>query len=135
MPDNGVFETPSLVILIVNAPDKENFGIKNCTTPILLLASSDEFNCASNSSLTILGRIDAGIVILLDAEFNDQYLTHVTAFAFATPAVVVGKTVRDIGVLPVSVNLGNLPRQPFTNLWVSPFVSKTRVGVTLTATF
>lgn len=38
-------------------------------------------------------------------------------------------------LLPASFNLGSLPHQPFTNLWVSPFLSRTRAGVALTATF
>lgn len=41
-----------------------------------------------------------------------------------------------VGVLPVSFNLGSLPKQPFTNIWVSPFVSKDKkLGAFLTATF
>ena len=56
------------------------------------------------------------------------------SFSLLSPAVFLGKT-RDVGVLPVSVNLGRVPRQPFRDLWVSPFVSRTRAGVVVTATF
>lgn len=55
-------------------------------------------------------------------------------FAVLSPVVFVGKTI-DYGILPVSFNLGKLPRQPFRDLWVSPFLSRTKVGVILTATF
>lgn len=57
-------------------------------------------------------------------------------YALLSPAVVVGPGVTDIGVLPVSVNLGRIPHQPFSNLWLSPFVAKSqRLGVFVTATF
>ena len=56
------------------------------------------------------------------------------SFAVLSPAVFVGKE-RHVGVLPFSFNLGTLPRQPFVNVWVSPFVSRTRSGAVVSATF
>lgn len=57
-------------------------------------------------------------------------------YAVLSPALVIGPGVTDIGVLPVSVNLGRLPHQPFSNLWLSPFVAKSqRLGLFVTATF
>lgn len=57
-------------------------------------------------------------------------------FAVASPAFFFGTDVQDIGILPISLNLGRLPYQPLTNLWVSPFISKLpRLGVAVTATF
>jgi len=39
-------------------------------------------------------------------------------------------------LFPISVNLGSLPHQPFSNLWLSPSVHlKKQVGLFLTATF
>jgi hypothetical protein len=62
--------------------------------------------------------------------------TEDVTFAVASPAFFFGSSVQDIGILPISFNLGRLPHQPLTNLWVSPFISKAqRLGVTLTATF
>lgn len=62
--------------------------------------------------------------------------TEDVTFAVASPAFFFGSGVQDIGILPISFNLGRIPHQPLTNLWVSPFVSKAqRLGVTLTATF
>lgn len=57
-------------------------------------------------------------------------------YAILSPALVIAPGVTDIGILPVSVNLGRIPHQPFSNIWLSPFVAKSqRLGVTVTATF
>ena len=56
-------------------------------------------------------------------------------WAVATPVVFLNATTRDVGLLPVSVNVGYLKFSPFRDLWVSPLVTRSRVGVTLTATF
>lgn len=56
-------------------------------------------------------------------------------YAVLSPALVVAAGVTDIGILPVSVNLGR--RVPgLSNLWLSPFISRSqRLGVSITATF
>lgn len=62
-------------------------------------------------------------------------------WAVLSPAVTITDTSKSIGILPVSYNLGSLPKQPFTNLWVSPYIGSStttridRLGFTLTATF
>lgn len=69
-------------------------------------------------------------------------------FAFASPAFYAAPNVHELGLLPISVNVAELvPHQPFTNIWVSPYVSIywqtlspqgaaiKRVGLALTATF
>lgn len=69
-------------------------------------------------------------------------------FAFASPAFYAAPNVHELGLLPISVNVAELvPHQPFTNIWVSPYVSIywqsltpqgatiKRVGVAFTATF
>lgn len=59
-----------------------------------------------------------------------------TAFAILSPALVLVPGATDIGLLPVSVNLGRIPHQPFTNIWLSPYIAKSqRIGVVVTATF
>lgn len=59
-----------------------------------------------------------------------------TTFALFSPAFFFGPGQQDIGILPFSVNVGRIPHQPFTNLWVSGFVAKSqRLGITVTATF
>lgn len=69
-------------------------------------------------------------------------------YALASPVFFGAPNVKELGLLPVSVNVATLvPHQPFTNLWLSPYVSLDwsslgpqgatlkRVGVALTATF
>jgi hypothetical protein len=54
----------------------------------------------------------------------------------------VSADVKEPGLLPFSFNLGRIPHQPLTNLWVSPYLgvdvfgrSLSRVGVVFSATF
>ena len=69
--------------------------------------------------------------------------TETTRWAIATPAVVFSNTTTSIGVLPVSLNLGTLSptHNPFTNLWVSPYLGTTSgtqvnaLGMILSVTF
>lgn len=64
-----------------------------------------------------------------------------TRWAFLTPSLTVTGQTWTVGVLPVSFNLGSLPHQPFSDVWVSPFIGRTRSsnlthgGVALTVTF
>jgi hypothetical protein len=67
--------------------------------------------------------------------------TEDTRWAFATPLVSLSKAEQAIGVAPVSFNVGSLPRQPLTNLGISPFMGTstgtgiTQKGVVLSVTF
>lgn len=82
----------------------------------------------------------SGIVAIPVVKRGHSRATEDTRWAVLTPAIAISATERTVGLLPVSYNLGTLPRQPFTNLWVSPFVGKTatsatRLGFVVTATF
>ena len=72
---------------------------------------------------------------------GSQRVSETTRYAYLTPALSVTKQEFVIGVLPASLNLGTLPRSPFTDLWVSPFVgvvpktSAKRWGFVFTTTF
>lgn len=67
--------------------------------------------------------------------------TEDTRWAFASPAIILSSQQQAVGLAPVSFNLGSLPRQPLTNLWVSPFVGTTtgtginHKGVVFSVTF
>lgn len=62
-------------------------------------------------------------------------------FAFLSPAVSLNAAEKTVGVLPVSFNIGSLPKQPFTNIWISPYIGTTtktgvnRIGVFASVTF
>ena len=47
--------------------------------------------------------------------------TQDISYAILTPVILLAPKVVDAGLAPVQFNLGTLPHQPFTNLWVSPF--------------
>lgn len=112
----------------------------------LTIEVTNVFADQTSNHWLISGRIQAGFGVLFPAVDKGgviafQWLkrgrsesAEDVGFAVLSPAVFVGKTV-GYGVLPVSVNLGRLPRQPFRDVWVSPFFSRTRAGVVLTATF
>lgn len=65
------------------------------------------------------------------------------SWSLLTPVVFISATTAEVGLLPVSLNLGKIPKQPFKDLWISPVlvfgkapnVSPTRFGVMFTATF
>ena len=70
------------------------------------------------------------------------HATEDTRYAILTPALSFRDGPPTFGILPVSFNVGTIPKTPLTNLWVSPFISitngvtfGTKFGATLTATF
>ena len=64
------------------------------------------------------------------------------SFSLLTPVAFISSGILEFGVLPGSVNLGRIPKQPFKDLWVSPLLTfgkaqtaPTRFGFVFTATF
>jgi hypothetical protein len=55
--------------------------------------------------------------------------------AVLTPVWVFGSGISEPGLLPFSANLGIIPHMPLKDTWVSPVLTRHRVGVVLTATF
>lgn len=74
-------------------------------------------------------------------KYGRSTATEDTRWAFLTPAVSLSANSQALGVAPLSFNLGSLPRQPFTNIWVSPFIGTTsgtnieQKGVAISVTF
>lgn len=65
-----------------------------------------------------------------------------STWAIATPVVFVARGIHELGVLPVSYNIGSIPHSPFKDLWTSPYVgwnaqqaTVSRIGFTFTASF
>lgn len=61
-------------------------------------------------------------------------------YSLVTPVVYLGSNVQEIGVLPISFNIGRVPKQPFRDLWIAPLVAfgsqgASRYGVAMVATF
>jgi hypothetical protein len=79
---------------------------------------------------------NGGLVAIQWVKHGRTKATEDVTFAVASPAFFFGTGIQDIGILPVSLNLGRIPHQPLVNLWVSPFVSKSqRLGIVFSATF
>lgn len=77
----------------------------------------------------------AGIIAVQWLKRGRSKSAEDTSFSVLTPEVSIGSTTT-IGILPVSFNIGTLPHQPFTNLWISPSIDiNKKVGVVLSATF
>lgn len=59
------------------------------------------------------------------------------------PAATITDTDKSLGVIPFAYNLGSLPKQPFSNVWIGPYIGTStpkaptlnQLGITLTATF
>lgn len=87
--------------------------------------------------------VRGGTAAIVWAQHGTTEAPQDTRFAIFSPAVMFTDTEKTLGLLPVSFNLGTLPRQPFTNVWLSPFVGIdhlfpvriTRFGLVLTAGF
>jgi hypothetical protein len=59
-----------------------------------------------------------------------------STYSLLTPVVFLSSGRREFGLLPVSFNLGRIPRNPLNDVWLSPYISGSgRFGLTLTATF
>lgn len=109
------------------------------------------------TGFNVQGGLEAGATGQTSGLVGLQWLKHGRAnnpgdlrFAVLTPAVTFGGTV-DVGVLPISFNVANyVKHQPFTNVWVSPYLGATgllktsagnptgigsAIGVAITATF
>lgn len=57
-------------------------------------------------------------------------------WAILSPAVILGQKTREAGMLPFSINLGNIPKQPLSNIWLSPIITQNKTfGLTISATF
>lgn len=83
---------------------------------------------------------NGGILALTWLKHGSSRAPQDTRYALLSPAVVITSTEKSYGVLPISFNLGSLPRQPFTNIWLSPYFGTTsttqkRFGFVLTAGF
>lgn len=77
-----------------------------------------------------------GIVALQWLKRGSSTAAEDTIMAFLSPAVFISDSKPELTILPVSFNLGRIPRQPFTNIWLSPTVSLSKkLGVAITATF
>lgn len=87
--------------------------------------------------------VSGGLVGLQWIKKGTSKAAEDSSLSLLTPVAYISSDTVEFGVLPVSLNLGKIPKQPFRDLWVSPLlvfgkapnVSPTRLGVSLTATF
>lgn len=80
-----------------------------------------------------------GVIAVPWLKYGTTRSVEDTRWAFLTPSLTASGNTSTVGLLPVSFNLGSLPRQPFSDIWVSPFIGGSpatlRAGITLTVTF
>jgi hypothetical protein len=104
--------------------------------PRLQAGLSATIGTASQTQRTTTGMIAVSLL-----RRGTSHAPEDTRWAVLSPAITFSGTERSIGVLPASFNIGSLPKQPFTNIWISPYVGTTgttrinRLGIALTATF
>lgn len=83
----------------------------------------------------------AGVVATPWLKYGTTRATEDTRWAFLTPSLAITNSEVSVGVLPVSFNFGTLRRQPFTNVWLSPYLGTTngtslnRIGGVISVTF
>jgi hypothetical protein len=139
----------SIVQLFQEGPNGERLAIPATTTAIQsdLTTNHWMFNprIQGGLALTFMDKVNeaGGIVGLQWLKYGKGSSAEDVSLSLLTPTVFLSKSIRELGVMPISYNLGQLPHQPFTNLWVSPYIGVvdsggvdiSRVGVVLSATF
>lgn len=85
---------------------------------------------------------NGGLVVLQWLKRGKTKAPEDIGIAVLSPTFFFSQDVKEPGLLPVSLNLGRVPHQPLTNLWVSPYLGVdifgrhlSRVGVVFSATF
>lgn len=82
------------------------------------------------------GETKAGVVAFQWLKRGTSRSAEDTTFSLLSPGVTFGPDGAKLTLLPVSVNLGRIPHQPLTNLWVSPTLDLNKtLGIAFTATF
>lgn len=127
----------TLVSVYEEGPNGERTAVPAQTTAIFANESSAHWFTKLNVQAGL------GVTDTKGGVFGVQWLKRGTSnapgdirWAAATPVWFVSNGTGEPGLLPVSFNLGTLPHQPFTNLWLSPYVNlKSKFGVVLSATF
>ena len=91
---------------------------------------------------TLTGWHPGAILGVRWASYGTSTAAEDERWSVASPAVWLDGTGAQVGVLPVSVNLGQWKRQPFRDVWLSPFIGVRpvpvgigKVGIVLHATF
>lgn len=85
----------------------------------------------------------AGIVVASWLKRGRTIASEDTRWSYFAPAVSISNAEKNLGVVPIAFNIGSLPKQPFTNIWITPFVGtpnlsvprSIRIGIFGTATF
>jgi len=83
----------------------------------------------------------AGVIALPWLKHGKSRSVENTRWAFLTPAATINNSTRGIGILPVSLNIGTCRNQPFTNVWLSPYLglstgtNPTQTGFVVSFTF
>lgn len=143
----------NLIRLYELGPKKEQLPIQTVETLTLVAPTSIEgwyakmsvqggwagiAPVATSGSTSSVG---TGVIAVPWLKYGKTRAVEDTRWAFFTPAVAITKTERALGILPMSFNLGTIPRQPLSDIWLSPFVGTTngasvnRAGFVLSVTF
>jgi len=83
----------------------------------------------------------AGMIALPWLKHGKSRSIEDTRWAFLTPAATINSSTRGVGILPVSLNVGTFRHQPFTNMWLSPYLglstgaNPTQTGFMISVTF
>jgi hypothetical protein len=91
---------------------------------------------------TLAGWRPGGVVGLRWLSYGTSKAAEDERWSIATPALWLDGAGAQVGMLPISVNLGQIQHQPFRDLWVGPFIGVRpvplgvgKVGIVLHATF
>lgn len=136
-------EARTTVVTAVPNPKRWFFGFNISAGFGGTISTTSETTHANNAVTTTFPTVAGGVVGVRWVTRGTSKAAEDGSWSLLTPVAFISTDGAEFGVLPVSVNLGKIPKQPFKDLWASPIVvfgkapntSPTRVGFVFTATF
>lgn len=139
-PNDERKEVPITESTVFRTPDKPK---KWFVSPRINAGIAQTRDVSSSSPHTTF--VPTGVVALSWLKHGRSRANEDIRWTVLAPAVTITDTDKSVGVIPVAYNIGSLPKQPFTNIWIGPYIGTStplapqqgfnRVGMTLTATF
>lgn len=133
-----------LVNLFQVGPNNERIPVPAQTTAIIADNPSMHWFVRLNvqGGVNVSPGEPGGIVGVQWLKKGSSHAAEDQRWAAVTPVFFVSQNIREFSILPFSFNFGNVKHQPFTNVWISPYVGidwagrgPSRFGIAISSTF
>lgn len=115
---------------LVSPAIQAGFGVAVTTSPTTI-----------DDGLSLADRSKGAVVSLQWLKYGRTKAAEDSTVALLSPGIFLTADAHEFALLPISMNLGQLPGNPLNDVWVSPFVTGTvskplsRVGIVFGSTF